>query len=211
MSTPSAINENFSELVEPGLIKEINDLGKVVKVHTGDKIMDYGGEIIYMPLLVSGVLKVLRMDRDSNELILYYLQAGETCAMSLTCCMAHEKSEIRVIAEEDSAIVMLPSELMDSWMQKYPSWKSFVMKTYQTRFSELLNTIDSIAFKRMDERLVQYLIDKSTVNNSHLLETTHQKIAEELNSTREVISRLLKQLENQGKIELGRNKITLKL
>ncbi len=150
------------------------------------------------------------MNKDASELILYYLQAGETCAMSLTCCLANQKSEIRAVAEEDSEIILLPAQLLDSWMLKYPTWKNFVMQTYQDRFVELLNAIDSIAFKKMDERLLQYLIDKSTINNNHVLETTHQKIAEELNSTREVISRLLKQLENQEKIELGRNRIVVK-
>lgn len=205
------IHQNFPELTDVGLIKEIGEGVKIVRVKTDDKIMDYGAEIRYIPLLISGALKILRLDQDGNELILYYIQAGETCAMSLTCCMTHKKSEIRAVAEEDSEIIMIPSALMDSWMNKYPSWKNFVMSTYRTRFEELLHTIDSIAFHKMDERLWRYLIDKSTINNSHELETTHQRIAEELNSTREVISRLLKQLEKQGKIVLGRNKITLHL
>ena len=210
MSISTLINENFPELRDRGLAAEISDSGRFIRVKEGEKLMDYGSEIVHMPLLISGALKILRMNKDASELILYYLQAGETCAMSLTCCLANQKSEIRAVAEEDSEIILLPAQLLDSWMLKYPTWKNFVMQTYQDRFVELLNAIDSIAFKKMDERLLQYLIDKSTINNNHVLETTHQKIAEELNSTREVISRLLKQLENQEKIELGRNRIVVK-
>ncbi len=209
MPIDELIKENFPELTERELLAEISQVGRIVKLKADDKIMDYGGIIQNMPLLTSGSLKILRLDEHGNELILYYLQPGETCAMSLTCCLTAQKSEIRAVAEEEATLIMLPAQLMDSWMLKYPSWKNFVMNTYRARFEELLNTIDSIAFHKMDERLWQYLIDKSTINNTHTLETTHQKIADELNSTREVISRLLKQLEKQGKIKLGRNRITI--
>lgn len=204
------LNENFPELQESELRAEIDQVGLITRYKMDDKVMDYGGSVQKMPLLNSGSLKIMRRDAQGNELILYYLQPGETCAMSLTCCLSDQKSEIRAVAEEDTTLIMLPAGLIDSWMLKYPSWKSFVMNTYRTRFEELLNTIDSIAFHKMDERLWRYLMDKSTVNNSHVLETTHQNIADELNSTREVISRLLKQLEKQGKIDLGRNKIRIK-
>lgn len=203
------LKENFPELSESELLAEIGQVGRIVNLKADDKIMDYGGAIQNMPLLTSGSIKIMRMDEEGNELILYYLQPGETCAMSLTCCLTAQKSEIRAIAEEDTTLIMLPAQLMDAWMLKYPSWKNFVMNTYRARFEELLSTIDSIAFHKMDQRLWRYLIDKSTINNSHTLETTHQKIADELNSTREVISRLLKQLEKQGKIVLGRNRITI--
>jgi len=127
--------------------------------------------------------------------------------MSLSCCLANERSEIRAVAEENTQLIMLPVEFMDEWMLKYPSWKNFVMNTYRRRFEELLYTIDGIAFNKMDQRLWNYLIDKSTANNSRTVETTHQQIAYELNSKREVISRLLKKLEKEGKIVLGRNRI----
>ncbi|MEM1001767.1 MAG: Crp/Fnr family transcriptional regulator [Bacteroidota bacterium] len=204
------LKENFPELQESELLAEMDQVGRIARYKMDDKVMDYGGNIQKMPLLISGSLKIMRQDEQGNELILYYLQSGETCAISLTCFLTDQKSEIRAIAEEDLTLVMLPANLMDPWMLKYPSWKNFVMNTYRARFEELLNTIDSIAFHKMDERLWRYLVDKSTINNSHTLETTHQKIADELNSTREVISRLLKQLEKQGKIELGRNKISVR-
>ncbi len=210
VSTAELLADNFPELTEPDLKREIEENGKLFHVEAGDKVMDYGGYIKTMPLLVDGSIKILRQDEKGNELFLYFLQPGETCAMSLTCCMAKEKSEIRAVAEENSEMILLPAHFMDEWMIRYPSWKTFVMNTYRRRFEELLRTIDGIAFNKMDVRLWQYLIDKSTANNSHTLETTHQQIAYELNSTREVISRLLKQLEKEGKIELGRNRIILK-
>ncbi len=203
------VRENFPELTEEELIQEIVQNGRIFRAGRDEKIIDIGAYIKNMPLIIDGAIKILRQDKEGRELFLYYLQPGETCAMSLTCCLAHERSSIRAIAEEDTQLIMLPVELMDSWMTKYPSWKSFVMHTYSKRFDELLHTIDGIAFNKMDQRLWNYLLDKSTANNSRTIETTHQQIAYELNSTREVISRLLKKLEKDGKIVLGRNRIDL--
>lgn len=203
------VRENFPELTEEGLIADITQSGRLYKAVREDKIMEIGMRIKNMPLIIEGTLKILRQDEQGNELFLYYLQPGETCAVSLTCCLAQEESSIRAVAEEDTTLIMLPVELMDSWMAKYPSWKNFVMNTYSKRFEELLHTIDGIAFHKMDQRLWNYLLDKSTANNSRTIETTHQQIADELNSTREVISRLLKKLEKDGKIVLGRNRMTI--
>ncbi|TRX55937.1 Crp/Fnr family transcriptional regulator [Fulvivirga sp. M361] len=207
--TSELLRDNFPELSEPGLIRDIEVNGKVFYLEAGDRLMEYGDNIRSMPLLLEGSVSVLRRDDQDNEIFLYYLQAGETCAMSLTCCMADKKSEIRAIAEENSAMILLPVHFIDEWIVKHPSWKAFVMDTYRKRFEELLHVVDSVAFQKMDERLWQYLIDKSTARNSHTLEITHQKIADELNSTREVISRLLKQLEKEERLILGRNRINL--
>lgn len=201
------VKENFPELMEEGLIKEIVDNGRIFRAKRDEKIMDIGAYIKNMPLIIDGTIKIIRQDNQGRELFLYYLQQGETCAMSLSCCLANERSAIRAIAEENTELIMLPVEFMDSWMIKYPSWKNFVMNTYRRRFEELLHTIDGIAFNKMDQRLWNYLLDKSTANNSKTVETTHQEIAYELNSKREVISRLLKKLERDGKITLGRNRI----
>lgn len=201
------IKENFPELEEEGLLREIEQNGRIYNVKREDRIIDFGALIKNMPLIIEGSIKVIRQDDQGRELFLYYLQPGETCAMSLSCCLAKERSEIRAVAEENTKLIILPSEFMDEWMLKYPSWKNFVMNTYRRRFEELLHTIDGIAFNKMDQRLWNYLLDKSTANNSRIIETTHQQIAYELNSKREVISRLLKKLEKEGKIGLGRNRI----
>lgn len=160
-------------------------------------------------MIVSGSVKVMREDTDGHELLLYYLKAGETCAMSLTCCMEGRKSEIRAVAVEPVKMIVLPVAFMEEWM-RFRDWRSFVMNTYVRRFEELLETVDSIAFQRMDERLENYLITKAKGVDSKLLTVSHQEVAQDLNTSREVISRLLKQMERHGKLKLGRGKIELK-
>jgi len=199
----------FRNLFEKDLLDEIAQLGRLVKVKAGETIIDSGQYVKFIPLIISGTLKVLRSDDEGGEILLYYVGANETCAMSLTCCLAHQKSRIRAIAEEDVEMLTLPVALMDEWMLKYTSWKNYVMQTYNARFDELLKTIDGIAFHKVDERLVKYLREKALVNDEKILLVSHQQIAEELNSSREVISRLLKQLEHDGQIRLGRNRIEL--
>lgn len=203
------LHEKFRNIFEKELLDELQAIGKPVTVKAGDIIMDTGQYIKFIPLLLSGSIKIIRQDDTDGEILLYYVGSNETCAMSLTCCMAHQKSRIRAIAEEDTDMITVPVEKMDEWMIKYESWKNFVMQTYNARFDELLRTIDSIAFQKVDERLENYLKSKAELTETKLLVVSHQQIAEELNSSREVISRLLKHLEKNGKIKLGRNKIEL--
>jgi len=176
----------------------------------GDLIMDYGSYIKLVPIILEGSIKVSREDEDGNELFLYYLRPGETCSMSFTCCMMNKKSEIRTIAEEDTTIIGVPNRYMDEWMGRYQSWKNFVMTSYDNRMLELVRTIDSIAFKKMDERLVEYLQKKAEATGSKTLNATHQEIAYDMNASREAVSRLLKQLEKAGRLKLGRNRIELR-
>lgn len=158
---------------------------------------------------MAGAIKIMREDFDSGELLLYFLEKGDTCAMTLACCMGDKKSEIRAIAENDGLVAMVPVMKMEEWVGKYRSWRAFVFESYNSRFNELLSAIDNIAFKHMDQRLIDYLEETSKVNNSQTIQKTHQEIANELNSSRVVISRLLKALENEGKIILNRNNIEL--
>jgi len=202
------VKSNFPTFHEKELQEKIVEHGQLMEVRAETLVMDIGSYIKSVPLLLTGAFHIARIDRD-KELFLYYLKPGETCAMSLTCCMRNEKSQIRATTEEDSVYIAIPIQYMDEWSKKFTSWKNFVMETYRRRFEELLETIDSIAFTRMDERLSKYLHDKSATIGSTLIKETHQEIAHSLNSTREVISRLLKQMERQGLILLGRNKIQL--
>ena len=160
-----------------------------------------------MPLLVSGAIKILREDEDGDELILYFIEQGDTCAMTLSCCLGSSKSEIRAIAETDTKLIMIPVAKMEEWLGKYKSWQQFVLQSYHNRMSELLEAIDTIAFLKMDERLFKYLKDKAMVNHNEVIHVTHQQIARDLHTSRVVISRLLKTLEIDGKIELHRNNI----
>jgi CRP/FNR family transcriptional regulator, anaerobic regulatory protein len=204
------VKRYFPNFHEKELIDEIVANGVLLELKSGDVIMDIGQYIKTIPLLISGSIKIIREDNDGNELLMYYINAGETCAASLTCCMKQEISNIRAVAEDDVKVISIPIKYMDEWMKKYDSWKNFVLDTYRHRYEELLATIDSIAFMKMDERLVKYLLDKKQAQGSATILVTHQEIAQELNTSREVISRLLKQLEKLKKIALGRNKILLK-
>lgn len=203
------LKENFPVLYEAPLREEILEHAVSRTFHKGEQIMDYGQYIQSFPLLLEGSIKILRQDEDGRDLLLYYLRPGDTCAMALTCCLTQQRSEVKAIAEEDSEVIFVPVVYLELWLSKYPSWKEFVMGIYRRRFQDLLDTIDSIAFKKMDERIVDYLHTKYHHHGNKTLNITHQQIADELYSTREVISRLLKQLEKQNRITLGRNKITL--
>lgn len=203
------IQQNFPAIAEKGLQEEIAMVGKIREFRAGEMIQDYGSYIKLVPLVVSGSIKVLREDEEGNELFLYYLQGGETCSMSFSCCMMNKQSDIRTIAEDHTRIVAIPIQYVDTWMRKYQSWKNFVMQSYDSRMKELIRTIDSIAFKKMDERLLEYLERKAKATSSSVIQATHQEIAYDLNASREAVSRLLKQLENQGQVQLGRNKIEL--
>lgn len=203
------LTQNYGHIFEEDLLNEINEVGVFKDIPEGSKLIEIGEYIKSMPLLVTGAIKVLRDDGKGDELLLYFLENGETCAMTLSCCMAQTKSEIRAIAETDAKLIMLPVQKMEEWMAKYRSWRNFVLETYNTRLNELLETLDSIAFLNMDQRLLKYLNDKARVNNSDSIYITHQEIAYELHTSRVVISRLLKKLENMGKIELNRNHIKI--
>ena len=193
------IQRHFSVLSEKTLQEEIVSVGKLFHFIAGQVIQDFGGYIKLVPLLLSGSIKVQREDEEGNELLLYFLEAGQTCSMSFSCCMMNKQSDIRTMAEEDVSMIGIPIQYVDEWMRKYQSWKNFVMRSYDQRMRDLIKTIDSIAFKKMDERLLEYLQQKVQVNTNPVLSTTHQAIAYDLNASREAISRLLKQLEKQGK------------
>lgn len=203
------IEETYANVFEKELIDEIVQVSKIVSFQKDDVLIDIGKYIKSMPLLISGAIKIMREDFDEGELLLYFLERGDTCAMTLACCMGVKKSEIRAIAEHDGVVAMIPVGKMEEWMVKYKSWRAFVFESYNNRFNELLTAIDNIAFMKMDERLLKYLQEKSKVDKTRFIHKTHQEIAYELNSSRVVISRLLKALENEGIIKLNRNSIEL--
>jgi CRP/FNR family transcriptional regulator len=203
------IRTYYPQLAEKSLQEEIASVGNIVTFKSGEIILNIGSYIKSMPLIISGLIKAVREDAEGNEIFLYYLSNGETCSMSFTCCLMNKKSDIRTTAEDDTLLIAIPSKYMDEWMSKYVSWRNWVMKSYELRMQELLKTIDSIAFQKMDERLLAYLINKAKKLKTTLLHTTHQEIAHDLNASREAISRLLKQLEIEKQVILGRNKIEI--
>ena len=201
--------EQFKSVFEPDLLEEMGKKGTPLFIKAGNTIIDIGQTVRTMPIILSGLVKVSRPDNEGNELLLYYVNPEESCAMTFTCCMQQYPSDIKAVAEEDTDILMLPVSVMDEWLVKYPSWKSFVMKTIRYRFHELLNMVDQIAFQKLDERLVHYLKEKSKATGSPLLNLSHEQIANDLATSRVVISRLLKKLENEKKLLLYRNQIRL--
>ncbi|MBS1579667.1 MAG: Crp/Fnr family transcriptional regulator [Bacteroidetes bacterium] len=203
------IQERFKNIFEPELLKEIENKSKTVSVKEGEVILNIGQTVKQIPILLEGILKITRIDNAGRELLLYYVHANESCAMSFTCCMQQFPSEIKATAESDVEFLAIPIGIMDEWLAKYPTWKSFVMRTIRSRFNELLNAIDQLAFQKLDERLIHYLKEKSKATGSTLINLSHEEIANEMASSREVISRLLKKLENDKKVLLYRNQIKL--
>ena len=203
------LKNKYGHLFEDALLNEINQFGTYKDIPEGYQLIDTGQYIKSMPLLISGAIKIMRDDDQGDELLLYFLESGDTCAMTLTCCLGNTKSEIRAIAELDTKLIMVPIGKMEEWTGKYKSWRNFVFESYHNRLMEMLETLDSIAFLKMDERLLKYLKDKSNITKDHVINSTHQEIAYELHTSRVVISRLLKKLENQGKIKLNRNNIKI--
>jgi CRP/FNR family transcriptional regulator, anaerobic regulatory protein len=192
---------------EKMLIDEISKEGEWITVETGEELMSEGKYIRSFPIVLEGLIRVCRKDDEGREVLLYYLNPGQVCAMALTCCMGRMQSNISAYADEDTEIIRIPVDCLDKWMTTYVTWKEFVMYAYRSRFDELLNTIDGIAFKKMDERLVKFFADRFKASGEKIYLGTHQDIANSLTSSREVISRLLKQMEKTGMIIIGRNKI----
>lgn len=194
---------------EPELI-EILDTNAIERsFHAGEEIVRTGQYIKSTVLVLSGRIKIYRQNDEGSEFLIYYLGPGEACAVSLICALQSQTSEITATAVEDTEVLMLPVQLMDELMIKFKSWSHFVIQTYRNRFDEMLTVIDNIAFKNMDERLEFYLKRSKSVSGNPVLNLTHQEIADDLNSSREVISRLLKKMEQLGKIKLNRNAIEM--
>ncbi|ARV15567.1 Crp/Fnr family transcriptional regulator [Polaribacter sp. SA4-12] len=201
------LTASFGYLFEEDLISEIQELAVPKEFKEDSNIIEVGDYIKSMPLLVSGAIKILREDEHGDELVLYYLEKGDTCAMTLSCCMGQTKSKIRAVAETNVELIMLPKEKMAEWLGKYKTWQAYILQTYHNRMDELLEALDTIAFLKMDERLFKYLKDKAMVTHNDLLHVTHKQISEDLHTSRVVVSRLLKKLENENKIALFRNSI----
>ena len=199
----------FSVLFEPELVKELYQYGEIQHFNEGDLVMDYGKYIRMMPIVLNGTIKVLRMDETGKEILLYYLSSNESCSMAYSCCMDAKKSEVKAIAEDEVELIAIPHAKLEEWLCKYPSWKNYIMRSFNERFLELLRSIESIAFHKLDERLIAYLKEKQRLSGSSVVKASHYQIADDLATSRVVVSRLLKQLENDKKIILYRNEIKL--
>lgn len=203
------LTEQFPMFSEPELIEEIMKVAFIHEVNEGDILIDIGETIVNMPLLIEGSMKIVREDEEGNEIFLYYVSAGNTCAASITSGFGSHKSTIRAIVEEKATFLAIPIQNIEYWMIKYPSWRKFVLNTYNARFEEILKVVDLLAFKKMDERIASYLKDKAATHHSSIVKLSHQDIATDLNTSREVVSRILKHMEKDNLIKIGRGQITL--
>jgi CRP/FNR family transcriptional regulator len=178
------------------------------KLSAGEVLMTVGDAITHIPIVLSGSLRILAQNAKGQERFLYHIMPGESCAMSLNCCSGMQPSPVVAVVEEDAELIMIPARCMEEWMS-YPEWRRFVGDTQNQRFNELLETIEVVAFTRLDEQLWTYLVKRAQATGEHTLKVTHQEVAQELNSPREVITRLLHQLAQRGKVTLSRGAITV--
>tara|TARA_R110001592_G_scaffold19229_6_gene78998 strand:+ start:3267 stop:3917 length:651 start_codon:yes stop_codon:yes gene_type:complete len=197
----------YSDIFEEKLIKEILKVGNFDVIKEGELLVDIGDDLTHIPLIFKGTVKVIRQAKEGEELALYYLKPGDTCAISFINCIETKKSVFEAVIESDLEAVFVPVDLIDEWLVKYKSWRRYIIDSYHFRLMEMLGSIDSLAFTSMHERLLKYLVDRTERSHTVELDITHQEIANDMNTSRVVISRLMKQLQNEGKIVSSRNKI----
>lgn len=201
--------KNLFPFFEAKLLEEIEKNADIIEFEEGEDLMKSGQNIKYTMLIKKGLVKIYREDEDGNEIFMYHLEPGQACALSIICAVQNRTSEIKATAVKPTEVYSIPVYLVEQWMKEYKSWYQFILSTYRSRFEELLNTIDAIAFKNMDERLVMYLKKHSEISNNKTITVTHAQIAAELTTSREVVSRLLKKLAERGLIKVNRQNIEI--
>ncbi len=203
------LEDYFSEIFEKELIDEIVDLGIFRTIASGETLIDIGDNMTHVPLILKGAVKIIREDKNGDDIALYFLERGDTCAISFINCINKSKSMFRGIAEKETEGIFVPVSKIDEWLVKYKSWRHFIIDSYHMRLIEMVESIDSLAFMKLDDRLHKYLTDKVKIMQDNTLIITHQEIADDMNTSRVVVSRLLKILENEGKIIIRRNRIII--
>lgn len=205
--------ENLDQVTEfklsPELIKKLYENGILKNYPAGSIILNENANIQSIPIVTKGLMKVIRTEEDGREILLYYIKAGESCIMSFLGGMHNETSKVKAEIEEDAEILFLPLDKVSLFIKEYPQWLDYIFRLYHKRFEELLEIVNAIAFKKIDERLLNLLHKKSELTDNKIIAVTHEQLANELGTARVVVSRLLKQLEDQGTVQLGRNKIIL--
>ncbi len=199
----------LKDIFQSDLVKEIEDSGNLKHFEAGDTIVNMDSYIKHIPVVISGSIKVIRTEEDGREILLYYLTPGESCIVSILAGMKNETSKIKAIVEEDADIMLIPADKAKEWVKKYPDWTEFIFDLYQKRFEELLDVVNSVAFQKIDTRLLHLIKQKTQLYNSKEISVTHQQLADELGITREATSRVLKQMEKDHLLILSRNKIEL--
>lgn len=205
----SKIEVCYKDILEEGLIDNLAEVGFYNTIKKGDLLIDIDDDLTHIPMILNGVVKIIRRDTNGDELVLYYLEQGNTCAISFVNCINRNKSIFRGVAETDVEAVFIPVQYIDEWLQKYRSFRHFIIDSYHFRLLEMVDSIDSLAFLKLEERLFNYLNEKIKITQRDTLDITHQELATDLNSSRTVISRLLKHLEHEGKVRMHRNRLQI--
>ncbi|NCO63687.1 MAG: Crp/Fnr family transcriptional regulator [Flavobacteriales bacterium] len=197
----------YSNIFEEELIEQILEIGNFEKIKAGELLVDVGDDLTHIPLIFEGTVKVIRQQKEGVELALYYLKPGDTCAISFINCIESKKSVFEALIESDMEAVFIPVENIDTWLIKYKSWRRYIIDSYHFRLMEMLDSIDGLAFNNMHGRLKKYLDDKANRSHKKVIHITHQEIANDMNTSRVVITRIMKQLQDEGKVIISRNKI----
>jgi CRP/FNR family transcriptional regulator, anaerobic regulatory protein len=205
----SKLNDYYVSIFEEELINEIVEIGIYRTITSGEMLIDIDDKMTHIPLILNGAIKIIREDKNGDEIALYFLEKGDTCAISFINCINRSKSMFRGLAEKETEGIFVPVDMVDEWLKKYESWRHFIIDSYHMRLIEMVESIDSLAFMKLDNRLLKYLTDKVKIMRDNTLIITHQEIADDINTSRVVVSRLLKQLENEGKIKIRRNRIII--
>ena len=201
------LNDYFTNIFEKSLIDEIVDVGKFKSFKKGELLVDIGDEMTHIPLILDGAVKIIRENKNKDEILLYYLERGQTCSISFVNCINQSKSMFRGVVENYTECIFIPINRIENWLIKYKTWREYIIDSYHDRLIEMVEAIRSLAFTNLDERINKYLIEQVKIKQNKNLNITHLEIADDLNSSRVVISRLLKKLEIDKKIKLGRNKL----
>ncbi len=205
--------ENLAQITEfkssPELVEKLYQYGIQKSYEAGSIVLNENAHIRSIPIVTKGTMKVIRTEEDGREILLYYIKAGESCIMSFLGGLHHETSKVKAEVEEDAEILFLPVDKVSLFIKEYPEWLDYIFRLYHKRFEELLEIVNAIAFKKVDERLLSLLRKKAELTQSETIQITHEQLANELGTARVVVSRLLKQLEENGTVQLGRNKIVL--
>ena len=201
------LDTSFSEIFEKDLLDEIVDIGIYKNFTKGEMLIDIGDEMTHIPLITKGIVKISRENQQEEEILLYFLEHGDTCAISFVNCINQSKSMFRGVIESDVECVLIPVTKIEEWLINYRTWREFIINSYHNRLVEMVDSIRSLAFFKLDDRLFKYLKDHVKLLHNKKLNITHQEIADDMHTSRVVISRLLKILEKKGKIKLGRKNI----
>lgn len=201
--------DSFPELDRPEILEELKNSAIKMTFDNEQVILDYDSEVVMIPMVIKGSIKVLQNDESGKEILLYYIKPGESCIMSILASKKNQRSQIRAVASEQTEVIVFPSSLLNNWSDNYKNWNEFVFNLYQTRFEELIHIVNELAFSKVDKRLLELLETKAQMSGNSQLVITHQQIADELGTAREVISRILKKLENDGIVKLMRGKIEI--